>query len=607
MGNELKKSSDINYPNINDNIKSQYFSLLSQSFIKHQEIINAYQPNLQLSYIKNFKNSNNSKNNKIRIHIGWKKYLLNFFEKQIKNGHDFYIDIINDIKEEKFGFENEYLSFMFLIDYENTYNSEKNEIHFKKYISEEDLLYENQLKNRLSRNSSVDYSSFPKRSRSIIDLPNIEENEIKVENQKIDQNHLRKEVTYLVNIIKSQIEQKNHPINIVIRIFEKHISSLIDELLEPSKEIGNETSNIIKNIEKYNNSVIKNIQKFACKIHSATKIFYSKVIHLDCFSEEKDELINVIMGIIFNTGSLSHKIYYLFNIQYNNDIEEFSHKLEVIQNLNPKDIQIDDKFCLDENTDKLIKNLKAEKENLDNNINITEDKGIFDYLLNKTKKINTTKINKYDGYNSAMQILKNKLPKIKSPYKKMIVIATLSTKITECVDNYWAGTDEIIPSSNYLQVNSDELLKIFIFIVAHSNFPELIIHEKIVEKFTFSLTQNSMFGYYNTTLNIAINYIQKHLLDDMKIGITKEFRNSIKDNLKINDSNKTKTEIPKYINTKIYDDDIDEDFVLIEPAGNEINQNNDSMNMFNIASNTFNERNSKTRKYNMFDFLKENK
>ena len=206
-----------------------------------------------------------------------------------------------------------------------------------------------------------------------------------------------------------------------------------------------------------------------------------------------------------------------------------------------------------------------------------------------------------------MQILKNKLPKIKSPYKKMIVIATLSTKITECVDNYWAGTDEIIPSSNYLQVNSDELLKIFIFIVAHSNFPELIIHEKIVEKFTFSLTQNSMFGYYNTTLNIAINYIQKHLLDDMKIGITKEFRNSIKDNLKINDSNKTKTEIPKYINTKIYDDDIDEDFVLIEPAGNEINQNNDSMNMFNIASNTFNERNSKTRKYNMFDFLKENK
>ena len=608
MGNEQKASSNINFPNINENAKNQYFYLLSQSFIKHQEIVNTYQPNLKLSFTKNFKNTNNLNKNKIRINIGWKEYLINFFKKQIKNGHEFYLDIINEVNEEKFGFENQYLSFMFLIDYENTYNSKNDEIHFKKYINDEELDYEKQLKNRLSRNSSVDYtSSASKRSRSIIDLPNIEdeekENEIKLGNTKVGQNNFRKEITYLVKIIKSQIEQKNHPINIIISIFEKHISSLIDDLLEPNKGKEKEADEFIKNIEKYNNTIIKNIQKFSSKIHTATKLFYSKAIHLDCFSEERDELINVIMSIIFNTGKLAYKIYYLFNIQYNKDIEDFKNKLDATKNLKPKDIQIDDRFCLDENTDKLIKKLKTEKEKTDNNANISEDRGIFDFLFNKTKKNNTTKINKYEGYNTAIQILKNKLPKIKSPYKKMLLIASISTEITECVDNYWVGTDEIIPSSNYLQVNSDELLKIFIFIVAHLQFPELIIHEKIVKNFTFNLTKNSMIGYYNTTLDIAIDYIQNKLTDDVKIGITEEYRKSIIGSLKLSNNKKTKNEIPKYANTKLYDS-IDEDMILIDTGGNEIEHNDDSINMFNIASSSFNERNSNTRKYNIFEYFK---
>ena len=598
MGNKQIKSSNINITNNNDTIKEQYFSYLSKSFINHKYSINNYTLNIKLSFQKNFKNSNNPKN-KLRLNLNWKAYLLNFFEKQIGKGHDFYSDIINDINKEKFGFENKYLSFIFYIDYENKYYNKNHENIFKNYVDEEELDYEKELKNRLSRNSSVDASS-SKRVGSILDLPCLEEGgqiELKEQNlNNFEKKNLRKQIIYLVKIIKSQIEEKNHPINIVISIFEKHISSLIEDLLESYKSPDEEKQNFLENIEKLNSTIINNIQKFTTKIHTATKLFYSKVLHLDCFIEEKDELINIIMGILFNTGSLSQNIYHLFHLQYLKDIEDFRDNLKVIKHLKPKDIQIDDKFCLDENTDKTIKDLKANFYKDNSNININEEKSIFT-SLNKSIK------NKNDGYNSAIEIIRSKLPKIKSPYKKMMLIASVSTEITECVDNYWAGTDEIIPSQNYLQVTSDELLKIFIYIVVHAQMPELIIHEMIVQNFTFSYTKSSMIGFYNSTLDAAITYIQKNLLDDVKIGITEEFRNSIRDSLKLN--NKVRKDYDIQVeDVGLFDNSIDDDFVLIKGIGNDIKSlKNDNYNAFDLAK-TFNEKSAKTPKYKMSTFFK---
>ena len=598
MGNKLKNSNNINFTNNNDNIKEQYFSYLSKSFINHKYSIYNYTINIKLSFQKNFKNSNNP-NNKLRLNLNWKAYLLNFFEKQIAKGHDFYSDIINDINKEKFGFENKYLSFMFYIDYENKYFNKNQENIFKNYVDEEELDYEKELKNRLSRYSSVDASS-SKRVGSILDLPCLEEGgqiELKEQNlNNFEKKNLRKQIIYLVKIIKSQIEEKNHPINIVISIFEKHISSLIEDLLESYKSPDEEKQNFLENIEKLNSTIINNIQKFTTKIHTATKLFYSKVLHLDCFIEEKDELINIIMGILFNTGSLSQNIYHLFHLQYQKDIEDFRDNLKAIKHLKPKDIQIDDKFCLDENTDKTIKELKANFYKDNSNININEEKSIFT-SLNKNIK------NKNDGYNSAIEIIRSKLPKIKSPYKKMMLIASVSTEITECVDNYWAGTDEIIPSQNYLQVTSDELLKIFIYIVVHAQMPELIIHEMIVQNFTFSYTKSSMIGFYNSTLDAAITYIQKNLLNDVKIGITEEFRNSIRDSLKLN--NKVRKDYDIQVeDVWLFDNSIDDDFVLIKGIGNDIKSlKNDNYNAFDLAK-TFNEKSAKTPKYKMSTFFK---
>jgi hypothetical protein len=537
MGNKSINSLNIKKPNNFDNLKQSYFSFLAMSFLNHQNATINYKSNKDICFKKNFKNCKLRK--KIRPNIDWKTYLFNFFEKQIRKSHEFYEDIIDEIKQEKFGFENQYLSVIFFIDFENSYNSKNKDYNFKEFMEEDELDYEKQLKNRLSRNSSIAYDGNIARSLIIIeDLPKEEINE--EQNSSNEQKKRRKKVINLIKLIKSQIEEKNHPINIVISIFEKHISSLIENLAKVYE--GKSRADI----EKLNSTIFINIQKFAVKIHTAVKLFYSRVINLECFSEEKDELINVIMAILFNTGSIYNKIFNLLSLQYKEDIKDFRDKLILFKDLKPKDIQIEDKFCLDDNTKKLIdelKNKNGEKSmSLSSNIIFIDDK--------------------LEGYETAINKLLT-LPSIKSPYKKMMLIASISTEITECVNSYWAGMENMLPSPGYLQVNSDELLKIFIFIVAHTQLSELFINAKFVQNFTFSLTKSSMIGFYNSTLNAAINYIQIKLLEDIndndKIGITEECKKSIIANLSLR--NNSSNNILVNENNKLYES-IDEDMDL---------------------------------------------
>ena len=571
MGNKSNNFININKPDNFDKLKDDYFTFLSFSFRRHQNVIKNYKSNKDICYKKNFKNCKLRK--KIRPNIDWKTYLFNFFEKQIKKNHEFYEDIIDDIKEEKFGFENHYLSFLFFIDFENSYISKIKDYNFTDYMEEDELDYEKKLKSRLSRNSNIGYNI----NRTSILIQNMPEEEIDEEqNASNEQKKRRKKVINLIKLIKSQLEEKNHPINIVISIFEKHISSLIENL---SIAYKNQPKT---DIEKLNSTIFINIQKFAVKIHTAVKLFYSRVVNLECFSEEKDELINVIMSILFNTGTLYDKIFTLLKMQYKEDIEDFKNKLELFKNLKPKDIQIDDKFCLDDNTKKLIDEIKSKNNeksmSLSSNIIFIDDK--------------------LEGYETAINKLLG-LPSIKSPYRKMMLIASISTEITECVNSYWAGMENMLPSPGYLQVNSDELLKIFIFIVAHTQLSELFINAKFVQNFTFSLTKSSMIGFYNSTLDAAINYIQIKLLEDIndKISITEECKKSLIASLNI--MNRSIQNIKENENNKLYDS-IDEDLELPLKDFKDL----DSLKTFNTCKTV---KNLKKSKNSMIDFFNESK
>ena len=90
----------------------------------------------------------------------------------------------------------------------------------------------------------------------------------------------------------------------------------------------------------------------------------------------------------------------------------------------------------------------------------------------------------------------------------MMIIASISDEITECVNNFWNDMNKYIKST-FLNIEADELMTIFLFIIIKSGMPELTIYAKMIKNFTSSTTRGTMIGYYYTTLEASIAYIEE--------------------------------------------------------------------------------------------------
>jgi hypothetical protein len=113
----------------------------------------------------------------------------------------------------------------------------------------------------------------------------------------------------------------------------------------------------------------------------------------------------------------------------------------------------------------------------------------------------------YGSYEQAIKLLKT-VRKYKVPFEKMMIIASISSEITDSVNNYWKNMDNLITSS-LLNIDADELMTIFIYIIIKSNMTDILIHSKFIKEFTTSTTQSTMIGYYYTTLEASLIYIME--------------------------------------------------------------------------------------------------
>ena len=135
--------------------------------------------------------------------------------------------------------------------------------------------------------------------------------------------------------------------------------------------------------------------------------------------------------------------------------------------------------------------------------------------MNISKNKNTN--NKLDsGYKSAIQLIRG-LKHTKIPFEKMMLIAKISTEITNCVNYCWEGMENYI-SPTLLNINADELMSIFIYIALKSQMPDLLIHKKIISEFTTKTTKQSTIGYYNITLEAAVEYIIKDAINELNLN-----------------------------------------------------------------------------------------
>jgi len=117
----------------------------------------------------------------------------------------------------------------------------------------------------------------------------------------------------------------------------------------------------------------------------------------------------------------------------------------------------------------------------------------------------------------------------------MLLIANLSKEITDAVNEFWSDISISLETS-LLDINADELMAIFLYLIFKSKFPQIIYHLNLIREFTTTITRNSVVGYYFVTLDASIMYINS--LNDRADLIEAKDRSSLSmNNSKINFGN----------------------------------------------------------------------
>ena len=580
--------------------------------------------------------------------ISWLDYIFRHLDFVIsKNNKAIWaIELKNALSKEIFLFENKYFSNFFYNEYYISTNQNK---LGEKENALNDISTDINNQSIISLNNSVNIST--KNGYNELDVTdNFGGSYLEMNIENLDPNDptfqykmKRKNVKKYIKILKEHIyNNQQHPINITVNLFVKYFCKYINTNIDNfNKQLKNQflkEENFAQNINNFDNEITQSLRKFIIAMHCSLKLFYSTCINFVCFEEEKDDIINLLTSLFFKTGKLYESIYSLYSQSYNNNLKQLQEKFNDLSKVKPKDLGVQIKSCLDEDTLEFQRNIlkekqiekdndnnkmeiinqsdkkdnqlfqikeneEEEKDNDDdndknnnnimkelkfnmNNMNILNnideyniDKDDDDYLL---EKINDdisidTKLDAVSGglihlrntvnsfnnkkylfpkirknlrdtlalndkyireakasgkmpmpYYSAVNLLKN-LKNFKTPFEKIVILASLSDQITESVSTFWCSMMKYIKNS-LLFIEADEIMAIFVFIVIKSQMPDLFIETKIITNFTTPSTRAFNISYNLTLLEASLETISK--MDNIKeIGSRekqlKEVRKSI--------------------------------------------------------------------------------
>lgn len=164
-----------------------------------------------------------------------------------------------------------------------------------------------------------------------------------------------------------------------------------------------------------------------------------------------------------------------------------------------------------------------ESEHKTNSMKVFSESSIMHKSLRKEKEKNKFRYSQ-GSYEAAIKLLKS-INKYKVPFEKMMLLATISSEVTECVNNFWADMSKVVTSS-LLNIDADELMTIFIYVIIKSQMAELLIHSKLIKEFTTSTTRSTMIGYYYTTVEASLIYILS-ISDKTELFNREKIRNSL--------------------------------------------------------------------------------
>ena len=611
MGNLIKKLESI--PEIRGSTpsvsfeESAYFSRVNTLFRKY--------------YVDNLYNNQNLKNSlELKSFISnptqpsnfdditWLEYITNYLEITLDKCHYSWCnELLNFIDNQSFVSESKYDSIFFYNDFllrtiPNTLTDQKD------LENDENIIDVEKFENSYKKNIPINMEELDITANLGGSYLELNTDDLLPDDPTLMYLKRRKLVKKYVRIFKEHVFKNNeHPIMCIIIAFNKIFCKYINDNLRNfesqlrKSEISGDDYN--KKLKEFEAEITTNLQNFIMHMHCTLKLFYSSVIDYAPFQEEKDDLMNMLITLFFKTGNLYETIYELYNLTFSQQIQDLQDKLINLKNVKPKSLDIPIKFCLDDDTLELQKNILKQKREEKNKIEGENEKknnlpqipekhnneldlikegdeeekeddeeeeiknkpkeiknNDSGYLLEKIGLLDDSKDNndndnnpifsglaqfrntvnsfnnkkfmfpklhnklrdtiaiKNDYINEAKVVGKLPVPylsaiklfttlkKYKAPFEKIVIIAAISDQITEAATTFWSEMDKYI-KKDFLAIEADQIMAIFLFIVIRSQMPEIIIFSKMITNFTTPNTRNFSISYNFTLLEASMEYI----------------------------------------------------------------------------------------------------
>ena len=372
MGSKYSFSNDNHVINMNDykEVKSRYFNTVNQILRKNYEKCSE-EERIRNNMIKCLgKKSFNDIYDIDEIenphYIHWLDYLYNHLFNQ--EGEEWATEMILKLDKEQFLTENKYLSQFFFKEFlintepncikeskDEDINNESNDEFFNNSKDLKISINDNKL--NMMRNLGGTFG--PNSPQTGIDTQDYTENIKELDAEK-KYKSFRNKVKKYIYIFKQHIVYKDHPINIVIQIFEQTWVKYVEKKLKLMENFEDENNN---NTNSMIDNFTKKLQNFVIIVENCLKLFYCKAIDYTCFDNEKDELINLLTTLVFRTGEIYNTIFKLQKIKLSSVVSDMENKYYHLKKITPQILGIEKQFCLNAETLNLQEEI-LEKEKL---------------------------------------------------------------------------------------------------------------------------------------------------------------------------------------------------------------------------------------------------
>ena len=119
-----------------------------------------------------------------------------------------------------------------------------------------------------------------------------------------------------------------------------------------------------------------------------------------------------------------------------------------------------------------------------------------------------------EPYNMAIYYL-SQIDTFQVPLEKLIMISFLSVIIVENIDKFWESRINEFPP-DYFSIGADDIMTIYLYIIYKLGYKSIVVQLEFVKYFTTSITKQSIFGYYYSTFEGCVRFLEQEDKDTSK-------------------------------------------------------------------------------------------